>query len=423
MSPKKANNRLLTRAAQKCASVFAGNYRAATVRERTAGAFFSSLCKYVAAVWCLAAPVLAAQPSVTREGGYWVRVISGAEAIAPTARLRVAARGEVTVTGGENRELTWTLKGRSRVSGERAARSRLASLGVRVTRQSGDSVSFTVQSAGDDGVLRISVPSALREVSVATDAGSVETNGLTRVSIATGGGEIKADRISGSLEARTAGGPITLGDIGGAVHCSTAGGSIAVRTIRGEAVLESGAGDIVVQEVRGFLRALTVGGAVRIARAGSGVFASSGGGSIDVGQAGGAVEVRNSGGTVRVGSTSGVRCENASGAIRLINVSGGLRASTSIGSILAQLTAGGVPADSFLATGGGDITVLIPSNVGVKIRAENAASGGLRRIVSDFPGIAVRAAGPQVIAEGNINGGGPLLRISGAGGTIFIRRE
>ena len=151
--------------------------------------------------------------------------------------------------------------------------------------------------------------------------------------------------------------------------------------------------------------------------------ASSGGGAIDVGQAGGAVDVRNSGGPVRVGFASGVRCENVAGAIHLINVSGGLRASTSIGSILAQLTAGGVPADSFLATGGGDITVLIPSNVGVKIRAENAASGGLRRIVSDFPGLVVRTAGPQVIAEGDINGGGPLLRISGANGTIFIKRE
>jgi hypothetical protein len=28
-----------------------------------------------------------------------------------------------------------------------------------------------------------------------------------------------------------------------------------------------------------------------------------------------------------------------------------------------------------------------------------------------------------VIAEGPVNGGGPILRISGTGGTIFIKRQ
>jgi hypothetical protein len=67
--------------------------------------------------------------------------------------------------------------------------------------------------------------------------------------------------------------------------------------------------------------------------------------------------------------------------------------------------------------------VLIPSNVGVNIRAENEGADSLRRIVSEFPGIPVRMRGMQVVAEGPVNGGGPLLRISGTGGTIFIRRQ
>jgi hypothetical protein len=29
----------------------------------------------------------------------------------------------------------------------------------------------------------------------------------------------------------------------------------------------------------------------------------------------------------------------------------------------------------------------------------------------------------QVVAEGPVNGGGPLLRINGTGGTIFIKRQ
>ncbi len=93
-----------------------------------------------------------------------------------------------------------------------------------------------------------------------------------------------------------------------------------------------------------------------------------------------------------------------------------------MGSILANLL-GGKPADSFLASGDGDITVLIPSNVGVTIRAESEMADTLRRIVSDFPGIPVRRQGTGIVADGPVNGGGPSLRISATQGTIFIKRE
>jgi len=66
---------------------------------------------------------------------------------------------------------------------------------------------------------------------------------------------------------------------------------------------------------------------------------------------------------------------------------------------------------------------LIPSNVGVTIQAQNNMADTLRRIMSDFHEIQARRQGPRVIAEGSVNGGGPLLQISGMGGTIFIRRQ
>jgi hypothetical protein len=37
--------------------------------------------------------------------------------------------------------------------------------------------------------------------------------------------------------------------------------------------------------------------------------------------------------------------------------------------------------------------------------------------------MAQRSVGMEVRAEGSINGGGPMLRIAGAGGTIFIKRQ
>ena len=125
---------------------------------------------------------------------------------------------------------------------------------------------------------------------------------------------------------------------------------------------------------------------------------------------------------MQVGAASGVRCEAGTGAIRLTNISGAMRVSTAMGSIIASLL-GGKLAESFLSTGNGDITVVIPSNLGVTVRAENEMADTLQRIVSEFPGIPVRLQGTQVVAEGAINGGGPLLRISGTGGTIFIKKQ
>ena len=150
--------------------------------------------------------------------------------------------------------------------------------------------------------------------------------------------------------------------------------------------------------------------------------AATGGGSIVIGKAGGIVTVRNMAGPVQVGAAAGIRAESGTGGIRVSNISGPMRVSTTMGSIVATLL-GGPAADSFLATGNGDITVMIPSNVGVTIRAESDLADTLRRIVSDFPGVAVQMKGTQVVAEGPVNGGGPLLRISGTGGTIFIKRQ
>ena len=69
-----------------------------------------------------------------------------------------------------------------------------------------------------------------------------------------------------------------------------------------------------------------------------------------------------------------------------------MRVSTSVGSIFASLIAGRL-LDSFLATGNGDITVVIPSNLGVNIRAVNNMADNMKRIVSDFRQVQARLTG------------------------------
>ena len=367
---------------------------------------------------------LAAEPPLTREGKYWVEVRSGSEPLAPSVRLRISSRGAVTLNGIPRPELSYALKIRVKATNEAGARLLAKRFSVRLAKQGGSSLALFVQRGDGMADLQVNAPRTLPESTIATSEGAVAFYDLDgAIHAETGGGAINADRIRGNVVVRTAGGDITLGTLGGAANCSTAGGRITAARVQGEARFETGGGDITAQQVFGLVNATTMAGSIRIGNAGSAVIASTGGGPIDVGHAHGIVTVRNSGGPVKVGSAEGVRCENAGGGVNLDNISGSVRVSTAIGSIIASLLAGKPMSDSFLTTGGGDITVIIPSNLGVTIRAQNELAGNIRRIISEFPGISVRLEGGQVVAEGPVNGGGPILRISGTGGTIFIKRQ
>src|SRR5579885_3204908 len=316
---------------------------------------------------CLAAA--GAQSDISRDGSFWVRSMSGASAVAPATRLRVVASGGVRVCGAAQDQLTYTWKVRVKGRGETEARNKLNAAVIRVTRAS-DLVSLVARPGAGIGALDVRVPKTVKEAAIYTSDGNLEAcdfDGSVRAQ--TGGGVVKADRIRGDLRADTGGGDVELGSIEGQVRVVT------------------------------------------------------GGGPIEISQALGTVTTRNVGGPVQVGAARGVSCENAAGGVKLQNVSGSLRVSTAFGSILAQLLAGQPITDSFLTTANGDITVVIPSNLAVTIQARNQSADSMRRIVSEFPGVSVRMDGGQVVAEGVINGGGPVLRIAGTGGTIFIKRQ
>jgi DUF4097 and DUF4098 domain-containing protein YvlB len=367
---------------------------------------------------------VAGEPVFTREGPYWTEVRAGSEYLAPAARVRITSRGAVTINGQPGHEISYSLKIKVKARTEAEARRLAKAFNVRLMKQGGNNA-YLVVTRGEGMVdLDVKTPRAAGETTIATSEGALvlyDLDGAVRAE--TGGGAVTADRIHGNVVVRTAGGDINIGTVNGTANCTTAGGKITAAMVSGEATFETGGGDISAQHVGGLVRAATMAGSIRIGQAGSAVIASTGGGPIDVGQAHGVVTARNSGGPVKVGSAEGVRCENAAGAVKLDNISGSIRVSTAVGSIIASLLAGKPMADSFLSTGSGDITVIIPSNLGVTIRAQNELAGNIRRIVSEFPGISVRVEGGQVVAEGPVNGGGPILRISGTGGTIFIKRQ
>jgi len=122
-----------------------------------------------------------------------------------------------------------------------------------------------------------------------------------------------------------------------------------------------------------------------------------------------------------------VRCEAAEGTIRLRSAGGSVRASTASGQIYATIEGGVGLEDSLLATGRGDITVSIPSNLQVTVKALNESAGWTGRITSEFPEVQVQAreAGRSrpMVALGQLNGGGPVLMLSATDGTIQLRRQ
>jgi hypothetical protein len=367
-------------------------------------------------------PASAQEATLRREGDRWVQTFNGSDNVPPGMRLRVNAHGPVTVVTDVASALSYSVKVAVRARNENEARRVLRGYSVRLEQQGGW-ITLTQPRGPAVTSMTLRAPRHLREAIISTSDGAVEVAAIDcPLRVDTGAGSIRADRVGGDCRLESGGGDIRIGAVDGLLNATTGGGPITVKSVRGEAVLETGGGDIIAGDVGGQVRATTAGGSVRIGSSGGAVIATTGGGTIAVDRAAGLVTARNAAGPVQVGSAAGVRCEAGTGAIRLSNISGSMRVSTAIGSIMANLLSG-KPAESFLTTGNGDITVVIPSNLGVTIRAENEMTDTLQRIVSEFPGIPVRLQGTQVVAEGPINGGGPLLRISGTGGTIFIKRQ
>lgn len=358
----------------------------------------------------LTAAGLCASQQLSRDGAYWVEQVTGTVPAALTSQLRVLTRGPVTLRGGPGASIGYTLNKRVRARSEREARRLLSQVAMRQAGVRG-AATLTLVTPPDPLVatdLQIRTPQKLRHVSIYTDAGDVRASGLDAVVEAeSGGGCIYMTGIAGNATARTGGGEIRLGSMGGSVRCMSAGGSIYAERVGRESWFETAGGEIYVRESGGAVHALTSGGNIQIGRVDAAVWARTGAGRIEVQSARGIVTAGNSGGSIQIGSAYGVRCESTGGSIRLQ---------------LAELVRGTPLADSTLSTAAGDITVLIPSNLALTVRALNE-SGRQARIVSDFSEIRMRPGDAVLHAEGLLNGGGPVLNISASSGTIYLRRQ
>ncbi len=179
----------------------------------------------------------------------------------------------------------------------------------------------------------------------------------------TSGGDIRVGNLSGAVDAHTSGGDISMEAIGGKVNAHTSGGDIVIKGAGGDVHLRTSGGDILVYKVSGT------------------AVLSTSGGDIDIGE-----------------------------------VSGAIRARTSGGDVSARIK-GALTEDSKLSTSGGDVAVTVDE--GIKFSLDASTTGG--RINASDVTIKIKSGGSRKHRlAGEVNGGGPILKLRTSGGDIAI---
>ncbi len=258
------------------------------------------------------------------------------------------------------------------------------------------------------------------------------------VNLDTGGGAINVGDLIGNVLADTSGGSIKVGNIDGDVNLDTSGGSISVGRVTGLTKVDTSGGSISIEAGGKEVNADTSGGSIRIGPTNGNVKADTSGGSITVAHAKGDVIVDTSGGSIRVeGSDGNVNADTSGGGIEIDNVAGWVKADTSGGSIRITRSRGAIQADTadghitaeliedntdtsinLDTSGGGSITVYLPEHITASVLAESGAGA---KIYSDFP-LTIRNERGSVFGEGDINGGGDLIKLGASYGNIYIKK-
>jgi DUF4097 and DUF4098 domain-containing protein YvlB len=389
------------------------------------------LASVAGVVAMLASLALGQEAKVYREGGNWVQEMTGDLGAAKNLRVKLAA-GSVTVQGGSQAGITYVIHRKAYTSSEQQARHEFESYRIN-TSVKGDTAwvvaesSRRVSKCSDEFV--ITVPRNLESAKIETGGGNVNTTGIAgRVDLESGGGNIHLDDIGGEVTAETGGGAIEVGSVEGNVSLQTGGGNIKVASAKGEIKAESGGGSVVV--LSGLQGAVleTGGGSIRVDKCSGRVKATTGGGSVDLGEIGGAAEIETGAGSIRLVSAKGrVQAQTGGGTIQLDGATS-VQAETSAGGIIVKLLSSAGAAshnNSTLETSAGDITVYLASDLAISIRAEIESANG-HTIRSDFSDIRVASEGgpweKTVTAEGQLNGGGPELKVRTNSGNVSFRR-
>ena len=385
------------------------------------------------AVVALASLALGQEGRIYQEGGNWVQEVTGNLSGAKNLRVKLDT-GSVKVQGGSQADITFMIHRRAYTGSEEHARREFQSNRI-TTAVKGDTAWIVAERSGRgdhkcSDELIVNVPRNLDLAKVETGGGSVSATAVAgQVEIETGGGSIHLDDIGSGVKAETGGGGIDVGTVGGNVSLETGGGNIKVNSVKGEIKAETGGGSVdVVAGLQG-ADLETGGGSIHLQKCNGRVKASTGGGSIDLGEIGGPVHVESGAGSIHLKSASGrVEAETGGGSIQLDGATS-VRAETGAGGISVKLfSSSDVHSNSSLETAAGDITVYLANDLPITVHAAIEMAGGGHKIKSDFSDIHISSEGEgwpgaqTMTAEGQLNGGGPLLKVRTSSGNITFLR-
>jgi DUF4097 and DUF4098 domain-containing protein YvlB len=387
--------------------------------------------KFAGLVVALASLAFSQEGRVYREGSNWVQEVAGELKGAKNLRVKLDS-GAVRVQGGSQAGITYVIHRRAYTSSEQQARREFESTRISAVVK-GDTAWLIAErvngrdhKCSDDVV--VNVPRNLDYAKLETGGGDVNVSAIGgRVEIETGGGTVRVDDIGGEVKAETGGGTIDVGSAGGEVDVETGGGNIKIASAKGDIKASTGGGSVVV--LSGLQGAVleTGGGSIRLDKCSGTVKATTGGGSIDLGEIGGPVTVESGAGSIRLASAKGrVEAETGGGSIQL-NGASSVRAETAAGGIVVKLlSSSDARSNSTLETTAGDITVYLANDLPITVRASIELANG-HNIRSEFNEIHITTEGGNwgprtVTAEGQLRGGGPVLKVRTTSGNISFLR-
>jgi hypothetical protein len=366
---------------------------------------------------------------VYRDGSCWVEETTGTMPAARLIKIHTDA-GSVSVTGGQQSNIAYTIRKRVSASSEEGARRSFEALRV-IANHQGDGAYFGGEGSGNwhrgSVEFNITAPRSVEIIRAKTDGGDLQFSHFNgRLEAESGGGRVNLDDINGSVNTSTGGGAINVGTVNSDLVIRTGGGRVNIGTVGGRLDASTGGESVHVDNAKRDAKIETGGGNISVQNVGGDLRASTGGGNIEVGSVSGRMDVETGGGSIRLtgGGSGPIRAQTGSGSIRCSNVANSVRAETGAGGITAEFaTMNGKFNDSTLETGVGDIVVYLPSDLKVSIHASIDVATSKDAIHSDLPGIRIvsesNGYGPQEMsAEGNLNGGGPMLKLHTSTGKI-----
>lgn len=376
-------------------------------------------------------PLWAQQSRVYRDGNAWVEELTGTLPAGREVHINTDL-GDVRVQGNST-ACVYTVRKRSYAASQEAARRQFEEFRFNAVR-TGEVDSLegraTTPNMNRFGVeVLVQVPHALDSVKVETGGGALGFQAINGTVIGTtGGGSVRLDNLAGPVKIKSGGGNVDGGTLGADVFLNLGGGVVHLENVSGQSRIKVGGGKVYIGSAHG-ADIQTGGGSIEVRKCTGDLRAVTGGGNINLGDVSGTVRAESMGGSVHVGSAKGrVEVATGGGSVEAYKLVQGAQVETGAGAITVEFVGSrGSFSDSNLRTAAGDVTVFLPSSLPVTVHASSDMISG-EGIHSDFPGLQIHqeggSYGPKSMwAEGQLNGGGALLRVRTTIGQIDFRRS